>query len=99
MSSSAAASGTSSQDLASLEQEILATITTLDRLEEFAQPSLQPDNAALSLNLNQLVERLDAMYPRHDLGAEFEADALAFTFNAFDATAVQLTTAAPPSDP
>ena len=46
-----------------------------------------------------LVERLDAMYPRHDLGAEFEADALAFTFNAFDATAVQLTTAAPPSDP
>ena len=41
----------SEQNLDALEQAILSTVETLDRIDEFALPSSQPDNAALVINL------------------------------------------------
>ena len=37
--------------LQALENTLLATIQTLDRLDEFALPSEQPDNQGLAVNL------------------------------------------------
>ena len=55
-SSSSAAASSSSDDalnrqLDEMEAEIRGTVDTLSRIEEFMQPSEQPDNKGLAINM------------------------------------------------
>lgn len=58
-----------------LEQAILSTVETLDRLEEFALPSSQSDNAALAVNL---YARTSIFFSRASTFPFFAHDAQAF---------------------
>ena len=53
------------QRLDDLEQSILRTIETLDRIEEFTQPSLKPDNEGLAVNLCAAVSMITHARPTH----------------------------------
>ena len=46
-------------ELDSLENSIVGAISTLDKLAEFTQPSENPNNHGLALNLHTLVEHLN----------------------------------------
>ena len=48
---SASSTGDVQSRLAALEQSILGTVETLDRLDEFTLPSLDPNNAGLAVHL------------------------------------------------
>jgi hypothetical protein len=63
----AAKSASEEPSLQALEDTLLATIQTLDRLDEFTLPSEQPDNKGLAVNLCATSTPVATNAPHYDL--------------------------------